>query len=78
MKDIDSDYNIYYCREDRDIGEDVLEKLQDDGIDANSRAVDPLFVDPKNGDFRFKPGSPALKMGIIPINLSLIGLRTKK
>jgi hypothetical protein len=40
-----------------------------------SLAVDPLFVDPENGDFRFKPGSPALKMGIVPIDLSEIGLR---
>ena len=36
-----------------------------------------LFVDPENGDFRLKPDSPALKLGIVPIDLSKIGLRKK-
>ncbi len=53
----------------------MLKKQQGDGVDANSRATDPMFVDPENGDFRFKPGSPALEMGIVPIDLSQIGLR---
>ncbi|CAA6697045.1 right-handed parallel beta-helix repeat-containing protein [Lentimonas sp. CC10] len=78
MQDMDSDYNIYFCKADASIGEKVLKKLQGDGVDAHSRAVDPLFVDPENGDFRFKPNSPALEMGILPIDLSLIGLRTTK
>jgi hypothetical protein len=76
MKDIDSDYNIYYCRADRSRSDSVLRKLQSDGVDANSQAVDPMFVDPENGDFRFKPGSPALEMRIVPIDLSKVGLRT--
>ena len=75
MKDIDSDYNIYYCKADRDRSDSVLEKLQNDGVDANSLAVDPLFVDPENGDFRFMPGSPALKLGIAPFDMSMVGLR---
>ena len=54
----------------------MLKKQHRDGVDANSLAVDPLFVDPENGDFRFKPGSPALKLGIVPIDLSKVGLRT--
>ena len=33
------------------------------------------YVDPENGDFRFKPNSPALKVGILPIDRSKIGLR---
>jgi len=31
--------------------------------ETNSLRVDPLFVDPDNGDFRLQPGSPALGMG---------------
>jgi len=49
--------------------------MQRDGVDTHSLATDPLFVDPENGDFRFKPNSPALKMGIVPIDISKIGLR---
>jgi len=76
MTDINSDYNIYYCKADNSRGDNVLKKLQGNGGDANSLAVDPMFVDPENGDFRFKPGSPALKMGIVPIDMSKIGLRS--
>ena len=78
MKDIDSDHNIYYCKADRSRSDNVLKKLQSDGVDANSLAVDPMFVDPDNGDFRFKPGSPALELGIVPIDLSKVGLRSDK
>jgi len=54
----------------------VLKKLQGDGVDASSLAVDPMFVDPINGDFRFKLGFPALKMGIVPFDMSKVGLRS--
>ena len=67
MKDIESDHNIYYCKAEPRLGEETLERLQRSGVDAHSLAVDPLFVDPENGDFRFKPNSPALKMGIVPL-----------
>jgi hypothetical protein len=39
-----------------------------DRVDAHSLAVDPLFVDPENGDFGFKEGRPALKQGIEPLD----------
>ena len=79
MKDVDSDFNIYYCKPDNSLAENTLKSLQEnDNSDQNSLATDPMFVDPANGDFRFKPGSPALKMGIIPIDLSLIGLRNNE
>ncbi|QDV84702.1 right-handed parallel beta-helix repeat-containing protein [Stieleria magnilauensis] len=74
-KDADTDFNIYYSSTDPELAKQMLKKQQGDGVDANSRATDPMFVDPENGDFRFKPGSPALEMGIVPIDLSLIGLR---
>jgi hypothetical protein len=74
-KDANTDYNIYFCAEDTQLGKEMLKKQQRDGVDAHSLAFDPLFVDPENGDFRFKPNSPALKLGIVPIDLSQIGLR---
>ena len=78
MKDIESDHNIYYCEADRSRGDTVLKMLQGDGVDANSRAVDPMFVDPDNGDFRLQPESLALKLGFIPFDRSKVGLRTEK
>ncbi len=74
----DTDYNIYFCKADNRLGESFLKEQQDKGIDANSLSVDPLFVDPENGDFRFNPDSPALKMGIVPIDVSEIGLRVEQ
>ncbi|MDC0177902.1 right-handed parallel beta-helix repeat-containing protein [Polaribacter sp.] len=78
IKDMDSDYNIYFSKADNTIAEKRLAKSQRDGVDKNSKAIDPLFVDPDNGDFSFQPNSPALKMGILPIDISKIGLRNQK
>jgi len=33
-----------------------------------------MFVDWRAGNFAFKPGSPVLKLGFIPIDQSKIGL----
>lgn len=75
-KDADTDFNIFYCSSAPELGEAMLSKQRESGVDKNSVASDPLFIDPENGDFRFKPESPALKMGITPIDLSKIGLRS--
>jgi hypothetical protein len=47
---------------------------QPKGKDEGSIVADPMFVDPANGDFSLKPGSPALKLGFKPIDLSNTGL----
>jgi hypothetical protein len=77
MMDIDSDYNIYFCKEDLRLGQQTLNKLQSDGVDAHSLAVDPMFVDPENGDFSFRADSPALVLGIASFDMSSVGLRTE-
>lgn len=45
------------------------------GQDVHSLEADPLFVNPHKGDFRLKPGSPALKTGFVPFDLSGVGPR---
>ena len=74
----DTDYNIYYCKANNTLAKKFLENQQKDNVDVHSQAVDPMFVDPEHGDFRFKPGSPALKMGIVPIDLSIVGLQKRE
>lgn len=74
-KDADTDYNIYYCAADPKPGKTMLEKQQGDGVDKHSLSIDPLFVDPKNGDFRLKLNSPALKLGFVPFDVSKVGLK---
>ncbi|WP_425572432.1 right-handed parallel beta-helix repeat-containing protein [Novipirellula caenicola] len=72
--DAETDYNIYYCAADPALGEQMLAKQQQDGVDEHSRAVDPRFVDPANGDFRLRPDSPALEMGMMSFDKSKVGL----
>ena len=55
----------------------MLKKQQRDGVDSHSLAVDPLFVDAANGNFRLKPNSPALKMGFVQFDMSKVGLRSE-
>lgn len=74
-KDADTDFNIYFSTAGGELADQVLAKQQADGVDRHSVVADPLFVDPANGDFSFQPDSPALKMGIRPIDMSKIGLR---
>ena len=77
LKDVEMDHNIYFSPKQPGLAPQALKKNQAEGNDKNSIVADPLFVDPENGDFRLKPGSPALKMGFVPIDMSKIGLRAK-
>ena len=70
----DTDHNIYFCAGNRELGRQMLAKQQRDGVDAHSLAIDPLFVDPANGDFSLRPDSPALKLGIVSLDMSKVGL----
>ncbi len=70
-----ADRNVYFNTADPTWGKRHLAAQRKHGIEKHSIAADPLFVDPVHGDFRFKEGSPALKLGITPINRKLIGVR---
>ena len=76
-KDAEMDYNIYFSAGDPMLGESMLKKQQQDGVDRHSLAVDPLFVAPENGDFGLKKNSPALKLGFVPFDRSKVGLRAR-
>jgi hypothetical protein len=69
------DYNVYHeagglpsgAAEDR-------KELARYGHDRHSIEADPLLVDPEHGDFRLKPESPALALGIASVDVSAAGL----
>ena len=78
LKDCAIDRNIYFHAEAKTPTDTVAEKflaaLKKSGHDSTSRYGDPLFVDYKNADFRFRKDSPAIKMGIVPLDLESVGL----
>lgn len=51
-----------------------LEEWQKLGFDQHSVFADPLFVDPKNHNFRVRPESPALKVGFKNFDMGRWGL----
>lgn len=53
----------------------TLEEWRRTGFDTNSLVADPMFVDPENDDYGLKPGSPALELGFVPIDMTKIGVR---
>jgi len=73
MKSGEVDRNIYFAAN-APGADDVIVELQKVGHEKNGVYADPLFVDWENGDFRLRPDSPALKIGIKSIDLSNVGL----
>lgn len=67
------DKNIYFNTQAPD-NPAILEIMNSLGHDQHSAYLDPLFEDWENGDFRLKPNSPALKMGIKSIDVREAGL----
>ena len=45
------------------------------GVPKDVVKADPMFVAPAKGDYRFKPGSPAQKLGIKPLDIKDVGPR---
>ena len=67
--------NLYYCANVDEAGTPkFLETLRAQGVAAADVYADPLFVALGPGDFRLKPESPGLKMGIEQIDLKGVGL----
>lgn len=70
-----TDYNLMWAPHNRSKLEEWLrEDMQEHGLDRNSIVADPLFVDAENQDFRFRPDSPAWKLGIKSVDRRQAGL----
>ena len=54
------------------------ELTQVDGWDEHSIVGDPLFIDPANGDFRVKEGSPAFDVGFKNFPMDQFGVKKPK
>jgi hypothetical protein len=75
MSDNTVDVNVYYSVNNPDFQKNkVLRDLRKHGFDQQSVYGDPLFENWREGNFRLKPESPALKAGIEQIDISNVGL----
>ncbi|NWJ51444.1 MAG: right-handed parallel beta-helix repeat-containing protein [Bacteroidetes bacterium] len=74
LEECEIDQNIYFDINAKDKGLQFLQDYRRRGVDANSIAEDPMFVDVKHGDFRLKKGSPAYKIGFKDIDMTHISL----
>jgi hypothetical protein len=72
--DCETDYNLFFSPDNPEGGRQHLQKWQEQGIEKHGRFADPLFVDVKNGAFLFQPGSPAAELGILPLDVRMMGL----
>ena len=71
LRNVVSDRNLFWdvtgrltvCREQRTGRVYTLEEWRGLGYDASSLVADPLFADPRAGDFSLAEGSPALSLG---------------
>ena len=73
LVETDMDKNLYYHPTDPHWMDEHLLKMQAVGKEKASLFGAPLFVDPAGGDFSFRPDSPALKLGIEPLDVSKMG-----
>lgn len=67
------DSNLYYHPTNPDWMDTHLARTRKAGLERASIFGDPMFVDPEHGNFGFKVGSPAVKMGIEPLDVSKMG-----
>ena len=71
----ETDRNLYFCAADPHWAKRHFETQRPLGVDRGSLSADPMFVDLDAGDLRFRPGSPAPKLGIRPLDPGKAGLQ---
>ncbi|MCM2369621.1 right-handed parallel beta-helix repeat-containing protein [Aporhodopirellula aestuarii] len=69
--------NLYYHPTNPHWMDEHFAKMRAIDKERSSLVGDPLFNDPSTGDFSFRPGSPALTLGIEPLDASKMGRLNK-
>lgn len=76
IESTDMDSNLYYHPNNSGWVDSHLSNMRSRGKEENSRFGNPLFVDPGNDDYAFQSSSPALDIGIEPLDVALMGRQT--
>ena len=69
----DMDSNLYYHPADPNWMDEHFKQMRAVGKEQASLFGEPMFIDPEGGNFGFREGSPALKLGIEPLDVSKMG-----
>ena len=77
IEEIEIDSNLYFHPTDPAWMNEHFKRMRAIGKEKASLFADPMFTDPAGGDFSFKEGSPALELGIEPLDVSKMGLLDK-
>lgn len=72
IKDVDQ--NLFWSQKNPGQLKEWVDSFREEGLEARRVVADPMFVDIEAMDFRFREGSPALKMGIPSIDVREMGL----
>ena len=75
MSTANSDHNLYWNPVNPKWAQDFLANQRAKGNELHSVFADPGFTDPKANDFTFSSDSPAVALGIDPIDISNVGPR---
>ncbi|MGJ8639859.1 MAG: putative glycoside hydrolase [Opitutaceae bacterium] len=73
LETMEMDSNLYYHPADTQWMDTHFARMHTAGLETVSQMGDPMFVDPEGGDFSFNPGSPAIALGIEPLDTSKMG-----
>lgn len=81
---VESDYNVIFSAIGCVLNDPIIKGLpgvqsfadwRARGLDEHTITADPLFVDLENDDYSLRPGSPAFKVGFVPVDVTAVGLR---
>ena len=73
MTETAMDSNLYFHPTNSNWMDGHFARMRAVGKEKSSLFTDPMFIDPAGGNFGFKEGSPAIKLGIEPLDVSKMG-----
>ncbi|ANW97461.1 hypothetical protein AXE80_07345 [Wenyingzhuangia fucanilytica] len=74
LLETDMDENLYFNSQNTNWMNKHFARMRTNNKEKKSLFGDPMFIDVENGNFRFKKGSPAIELGIEPLDVSRMGI----